>query len=109
VTLSGVVNWAFQRQMAEDAVRSMKGVKGLRNAIIVSNRHTPEKGIQASIEAALTRSYDAEDQDIRVSVDDRVVTLSGTVTDWWHRSLTRQAAWNSPGVEGVRDHMRIAG
>jgi hyperosmotically inducible protein len=85
MTLSGEVNRAFQRHMAEDAIRNMKGVA-----------------------AALTRRYDAEDQDVLVSVDNRVVTLSGKVTDWWHRHLTRRAAWNSPGVEDVRDHIRIA-
>jgi osmotically-inducible protein OsmY len=108
VTLSGTVHWGFQRQNAEDAVRFMKGVKGLTNAITVANRSAPVGNIKANIEAALTRRYDAKDQHVLVSVDNRVVTLSGTVTDWWHRYLTRNSAWNAPGVEEVRDHMLIA-
>jgi len=108
VTLSGTVHWGFQRRDAEDAVRYMKGVKGLTNAITVANRTAPVGDIKTNIEAALKRHYDAQGQHVLVSVDDRVVTLSGTVSSWWHRYLTRNSAWNAPGVEDVRDHMRIA-
>jgi osmotically-inducible protein OsmY len=108
VTLSGTVHWGFQRRNAEDAVRYMKGVKGLTNAITVANRTAPVGDIKANIEAALRRHYDAQNQHVVVSVDERVVTLSGTVSSWWHRYLTRNCAWNAPGVEDVRDHMRIA-
>jgi hyperosmotically inducible protein len=108
VTLSGVVNSAFQRHMAEDAICNMKGVTGLDNAIIIRNRQMPVRDIKASLEAALTRRYDTANQDVLVTVDDRVVTLSGTVADWWHRHRTRQAAWKTAGVEDVRDHIRIA-
>ena len=107
VTLSGTVHWGFQRQNAEDAVRYMKGVRGLSNAITVANRGKRVDGTRADIEAALARCYDAEDQHVSVSVDERVVTLSGTVTNWWHRYLARNSAWNAPGVEDVRDHMQI--
>jgi osmotically-inducible protein OsmY len=108
VTLSGTVHWGFQRRNAEDAVRYMKGVKGLTNAISVANRGKPVAGTKANIEASLTRRYDAEDQHVLVSVDDRVVTLSGTVTSWWQRYVARNSAWNAPGVEAVRDHIQIA-
>jgi len=108
VTLAGTVRWGFQRQNAEDTVRYMKGVRGLTNAITVVNRSAPARDIRANIEAALTRRYDAADQHVVVSVDDRVVTLTGTVTNWWHRFLSRNSAWNAPGVEDVRDHLRIA-
>lgn len=43
-----------------------------------------------------------------VSVDDRVAIPSGTVTNWWYRYLSRNSAWNAPGVEEVHDHLRIA-
>jgi osmotically-inducible protein OsmY len=86
----------------------MKGVTGLDNAIIIRNRQMPVRDIKASLEAALTRRYDTANQDVLVTVDDRVVTLSGTVADWWHRHRTRQAAWKTAGVEDVRDHIRIA-
>jgi osmotically-inducible protein OsmY len=108
VTLAGTVRWNYQRQNAADAVRCMKGVTGLVNAISVVNRTAPSGSIQANIEAALARRYDAADQHVVISVEDRVVTLSGFVTNWWQRYLSRNAAWNAPGVEDVRDHLRIA-
>jgi osmotically-inducible protein OsmY len=107
VTLSGKVAWGFQRQNAEHAVRYMKGVKGLTNAIAVGDRSAPADRIKADIETALTRRYDAEDQHIQVSVEDRVVTLSGTVTNWWQRYRTRKSAWNAAGVEDVHDDLRV--
>jgi len=58
----------------------MKCVRGLTNAITVSNRAAPVGDLQANIEAALSRRYDADDQ----------------------------SAWSAPGVEDVRDYMRIA-
>lgn len=107
VTLSGTVHSGFQRQNAENAVQFMRGVKGLTNAITVANRDAPVADMKANIESALTRRYDAQDQHVVVSVDGRIVTLSGTVTNGWQRYLMRNSAWNAPGVEDVRDHMRI--
>ncbi len=62
---------------------------------------------QGSYATVPTQRYDATDQHVIVSVEDRVVTLSGTVTNWWHRYLARKWAWDAPGVEDVRDHLRI--
>ena len=42
-----------------------------------------------------------------VSVDDRVAIPSGTVTNWWYRYLSRNSAWNAPGVGEDRDHVHI--
>ena len=108
VTLSGTVRWGFQRRNAGEAVRYMKGVRGLTNDITVTNPGVDAVGIKQNIEAALARRDDAADQHIVVRVDDRVVTLSGVVTNWWHRYLSRSSAWSAPGVEDVRDHLRIA-
>lgn len=73
----------------------------------VAGHVVPADDIKARIEAALTREYDADDQHVVVSVEHRFVTLSGTVTSWWYRYLSRNSAWSAPGVEDVRDHLRI--
>lgn len=107
ITLSGTVDWDYQRQNAAAAVRFLLGVKGLTNKIIVKT-DAPSSTLQADIEEALERRFDSDDQDIRVSVDGRDVTLSGTVTSWWQRNLARDSAWNAPGVQNVQDNLTVS-
>jgi osmotically-inducible protein OsmY len=107
ITLSGKVDWDFQRQNAASTVRHLKGVKGITDDIVIA-LETPSSAIKANIEAALERRFDSEDQHIAVSVSGKDVTLSGSVTSWWQRDLARDSAWNAPGVQNVKDHMTIA-
>src|ERR1700716_1522774 len=41
ITLEGEVEWAYQRERAEEAVRRLKGVKGVMNMIMVKPKVTP--------------------------------------------------------------------
>lgn len=41
VTLEGQVNWHFQRHRAESAVRTLRGVKSVRNQITIAPSVTP--------------------------------------------------------------------
>ena len=106
IKLSGKVDWDYQRQNAAGALKYLAGVKGVTNDITL-NAETPSGRIKTDIEAALQRRFDADDQDIAVSVSGKNVTLSGTVTSWLQRDLARDSAWNAPGVQNVTDHMTI--
>ena len=44
VTLEGQLEWHYQRQEAERAVRRIKGVKSVVNAIAIAPRATPKRG-----------------------------------------------------------------
>lgn len=105
-TLSGSVAWDYQRQNAVASVRFLSGVKGLSNNILVT-ADAPSDTLQADIEKALERRFDAADQDIKVSVSGRDVTLSGTVASWWQRNQARDSAWNAPGVQNVKDDLTV--
>jgi len=107
VTLAGKVEWDYQRQSAASAVRYLTGVKGVLDEISITSE-TPSSALQADIEAALERRFDADDQDIVVSVSGKHVTLSGTVTSWWQRNMACNSAWNAPGVQKVTDEMTIS-
>jgi osmotically-inducible protein OsmY len=107
VTLSGEVEWNYQRQSAAAAVRGLLGVTGLTENIAI--KHTPaQSGIKSDIEAALKRRINADKQDVTVVVHEGNVTLSGTVQSLWDRERTRQLAWNAPGVKHVADDLRIS-
>src|SRR5581483_6193756 len=57
VTLSGEVEWQFQKQDAERVVRRLTGVRGVTNLIVVKRRATPSpEEIKRKIEQALVRS-----------------------------------------------------
>jgi osmotically-inducible protein OsmY len=108
VTLSGSVNWEFERKSAEDDVRKLDGVRGVINQIEVRPKVQPED-VKAKIEAALKRHAEIEANAIRVSVTDKSnVRLDGKVDTFEQRIAVRNAAWSAPGVSSVEDHLAIA-
>ena len=107
VTLSGQVQWGFQRATATAAVRYLAGVRG------VSDQITIKSGVNASvvkgdIEAALKRRAVSEANGIKVAVNGNEVTLTGTVFTWVERDAAESAAWSSPGVRNVVDNIAIS-
>jgi osmotically-inducible protein OsmY len=106
VTLSGKVDWQFQRQAATDSVRHLMGVTGVSNQIIVQPAASAT-GIKLVIEAALKRTAVADAQHIAVQVHGGDVTLTGTVRNWDERATATHAAWGTPGVRNVVDRMSL--
>jgi osmotically-inducible protein OsmY len=106
VTLSGEVDWYYQRQAAEHAIRKLSGVVGVTNTIHLTPR-LQRADVKRRIEDALKRSAEAEGQKIRVSVSDGTVTLEGQVKAWYERRLAEQAAWGAHGVTRVNDRLQI--
>jgi osmotically-inducible protein OsmY len=106
VTLRGTVDWRYQRDAAERAVRTLAGVRGITNEIAVGPRVQPSD-VQSRIEAALKRSAEIDARRVAVSVADGRVMLTGNVHSWFERDEARRAAWAAPGVTAVEDHMAV--
>ncbi|HEY5617777.1 MAG TPA: BON domain-containing protein [Vicinamibacterales bacterium] len=106
VTLRGMVDWQYQRDAAEGAVRTLAGVRGITNEISVGPRVQPAD-VQTRIEAALRRSAEIDARRINVSISDGRVRLTGNVHSWAERDEARRAAWAAPGVTGVEDQMAV--
>jgi osmotically-inducible protein OsmY len=104
ITLSGDVEWEFQRKAAEKAVHALMGVTGVSNSISVEPKVTAAL-VKADIEAALSRRTRGDGQKISVYVQGGDVTLSGSVDSWSERELVRSSAWATPGVRNVVDNM----
>ncbi|MGR4870455.1 BON domain-containing protein [Variovorax sp. LARHSF232] len=65
VTLSGQVEWQYQRQAAEDSVRHLLGVRSLANQVVVRPKFTPAD-VEAKIESALQRQAQREARNIEI-------------------------------------------
>jgi osmotically-inducible protein OsmY len=84
VTLEGQAEWQYQRQTAENAVRRIKGVKGVSN-LIQLKPHVEPTEIQRKIQAALRRSAEIDANRITVETNGGEVVLKGTVRSWVER------------------------
>jgi len=107
VTLSGEVNWEYQRQAAVGAVRYLLGVKGVDDQVVIKPSISAPV-VKADIESALKRRAQKDAKDISVSVDGDNVTLSGKVHSWSERELATNTAWASPGVRKVVDNITLS-
>jgi osmotically-inducible protein OsmY len=107
LTLSGDVEWQYQRQDAFNSVRYITGVTGVSNQIGIKPSLSATV-VKSDIEAALKRRAAADAKTISVDVAGDRVTLTGTVHSWVERDLARRSAWSSLGVKNVVDKMTIA-
>jgi osmotically-inducible protein OsmY len=108
VTLTGGVEWDYQRRAAEAAIRNLLGVTGLSDQIIV--KPTISIGVvQAQIENAMRRRTFAGAHQIHVEVTGANVVLSGTAENWAARDLACHSAWSTPGVHHVVDNIHVTG
>ena len=106
VTLSGDVDWRFQKQAAESDIRNLPGVMGVSNAIEIK----PKVGIrdvERQIKAAFRRNAKFDAENIVVTADGCSVTLSGLVGSYIQRTLAADTAWSEPGVTRVHDLMTV--
>lgn len=103
VTLSGTLNSYYKKSMAEQAARRVSGVKAVAEDIDV---HTTDPLFKNDTELAqailnsLRWLSAVNEEKIKVTVDDGIVTLEGTV-DWRYQ---RVAAVNAvEGITGVKE------
>ena len=106
LTLSGDVEWQYQRQDAAHSVRYLLGVTGVSNQIAIKPSVSATV-VKSDIEAALKRRAAADAKTIAVEVKGADVTLSGTVHSWAERDLAKRSAWGTSGVRNVVDKMDL--
>jgi osmotically-inducible protein OsmY len=108
VTLSGEVDWWYQKNAAETAVRHLVGVVSVSNGVTIR----PESrllgaDVRDSIESAFQRNALLDARRITVETRGGKVILRGSVHSWLEREQAQWAAWAAPGVSEVESHITI--
>jgi len=107
ITLTGEVDWGYQRASAEQCLRSLVGVRGLTDHITIKPRAS-SKDIGAGIAAALTRQAAREAKHIDIEVEGSVVTLRGKVHSLAEHDAAVGAAFSAHGVSRVVDKLEVS-
>jgi osmotically-inducible protein OsmY len=106
VTIEGKVDWGWQREAAEKAIRYLAGVRGVTNNIEVEPGASAEN-IPERIENALSRNAEVDARRIRVAAREGSVTLSGNVRSWAEKRQAQWTAWAVPGVVNVVNQIEV--
>ncbi|HET7217027.1 MAG TPA: BON domain-containing protein [Vicinamibacterales bacterium] len=106
VTLTGTVQWLYQRQEAEEAIRFIPGILGVFNHIAVKPV-SAARDVRRRITRALHHSADLHARHVDANVKGDVVTLTGTVETWAEREAAEDAAGTAPGVAHVDNQITV--
>ena len=106
VTLTGEVDWQFQKTEADHVVHKLSGVVDVVNEVrVASPVHAYE--VKEKLEKALQRSAEVEASRITVETEGGKVILKGKVNAWYERDIAERAAWSAPGVTEVQNRITI--
>ncbi|PKN67599.1 MAG: transport-associated protein [Deltaproteobacteria bacterium HGW-Deltaproteobacteria-15] len=109
VTLRGTVSAYWKKMHADDLVSEQPGVVFIENLLaVVPTRDYYDQEIAKEIISALDRTVDVDPDEITVKVERGKVLMSGTVPNRAARQLAYEAAWFTPGVINVEDHLSVS-
>ncbi len=106
ITLTGEVEWQYQREAAEQAVRFLTGVVSVTNSLSINAKASTAQ-VKEKVEAALLRQAAVDAENITVTTSGGKVTLSGRASGWQAAQAASDAAWSAPGVTAVVDEIHL--
>src|ERR1700716_2276403 len=107
ITLEGAVEWQYQKTTAENAVRKVKGVKGVTNLVSVKPKVQPSE-LQRKILEAFKRNAEVDANRITVEAHGTKEIRKGTVRSWSEREEAERVAWSAPGITHVEDRIVVS-
>jgi len=106
LTLEGDVDWYYQKEAAERAVRYLTGVQGVSNLITVKARPT-SADVKVKIKEALQRGAEFDADHITVEIEGNKAILRGTVRAYAEMHDAERAARNAPGITEVDNRLTV--
>jgi osmotically-inducible protein OsmY len=108
VNLRGEVEWSYQRNEAERAVRHLAGVRGVTNLVTIKPHTTAKPAdVERRVEDAIERMADLDARSIWVSTTNGTVQLHGHVHSLSERRIAEHAAEAAPGVTKVKNDLVV--
>jgi osmotically-inducible protein OsmY len=106
ITLTGEVDWHYQKDAASMDVRALFGVTGVSDQITIKPT-VNASNISDDIMHALGRSWFFDPKTISVSAQGGKVRLTGTVSSWHDRQIAATTAWAAPGATAVENDIAV--
>lgn len=106
VTLTGELDWNYQKTEAEFCVRKIAGIVGIKNEISLKP-HVRSSDVRGKIVDALDRIAPFDAEALEIEANGGVVSISGDVGNWYERELVVDAAWSAPGVTKVDARLTV--
>lgn len=106
VTISGTTDNLLTKDRTTSVASTIKGVRSVVNEInVVSDRL--DAAVASDIVDALLSDPATDTWEIESSVDDGVVTLTGTVDSWQEKELVAKVVKGVDGVTGINNNVDI--
>jgi len=106
VSLSGEVDYYFQKERAVKAIHNIVGIKNISHNIIVKPPVTPTQ-VKEKILQEFKRNARINASNIKVEIEGTEVTLKGKVRNFDEKEEAIRAAWSIPGITKVNDRLTI--
>jgi osmotically-inducible protein OsmY len=107
VTMTGSLDYYYQREAAEDDAVQIAGVKEVDDLIALTSPGMMAVDVADRITQAFARNAELADDDVNVTLDGATVTLGGTVRTWSEYDEAEAAAWRAPGVGEVVNNILV--
>jgi len=108
ITLTGAVDFPYQRVAAEGAVRNLAGVRGVTNLISVKKAEDLSSEVKASIEDAFREAAELDSAQIEVNIANHRVILRGRVSSGSERTTAEAAARSVSGAAEIVNELIVA-
>ncbi|MFZ0455540.1 MAG: BON domain-containing protein [Ignavibacteriaceae bacterium] len=108
VTVNGQVNSLNDKYRIFDIVSRIPGVKDIKDMIVVNAADVPDQIIKQNTEQTIHDATSIMEPDrIKVSVDNGIIFLNGTVSYYREKQAAKSIATWQKGAEGVVDNLKV--
>jgi osmotically-inducible protein OsmY len=105
ITLTGEVDWAYQREAAKEETYHLRGVVWVDDQITI--KPVEPVDLKAKIEGAFRRNALLNSNRIGVEINVGEVILRGSVQSWAEKEEALRIVWAARGVSEIDDHILI--